>query len=95
MLSRMSHILKCFTTLSDSWEDKFPDEPPVVLALQCRTSPHKMNDGKIYGFYADQTYRRVALAAERPGLMFQAHAGVAGGYLSGKTTAKKLLSSGV
>ncbi|KAL2651978.1 hypothetical protein R1flu_020106 [Riccia fluitans] len=58
MLSRLSHILDRFTTLPDSWEDKFPDEPPAVQALQ-------------------------------------AHAGVAGGHLSGRTTAAKLLSSGV
>ncbi|KAL2620606.1 hypothetical protein R1flu_000811 [Riccia fluitans] len=40
-------------------------------------------------------YRRVTLAVECPKLMFQAHAGVAGGHLSGSTTAEKLLSSGV
>ncbi|KAL2610318.1 hypothetical protein R1flu_028891 [Riccia fluitans] len=34
MLSRMSHILDKFTTLPDSWEDKFPDEPPAVQALR-------------------------------------------------------------
>ncbi|KAL2623675.1 hypothetical protein R1flu_003880 [Riccia fluitans] len=30
MLSRMSHILERFTTLLNSWEDKFSDEPPAV-----------------------------------------------------------------
>ncbi|KAL2636173.1 hypothetical protein R1flu_007652 [Riccia fluitans] len=75
MLSRMSHILERFTTLPDSWEDKFPDEPPAVQALR--------------------TYRRVALAIDCPGLMFQAHASVAGGHLSGRTTTEKLLSSEV
>ncbi|KAL2653833.1 hypothetical protein R1flu_021961 [Riccia fluitans] len=44
---------------------------------------------------ADQTYRRVTLAAKWPGLMFQAHASVAGGHLSRKMTAVKLLSSSV
>ncbi|KAL2644659.1 hypothetical protein R1flu_012246 [Riccia fluitans] len=34
MLSRMSHILERVTTLPDSWEDKFPDEPPAVQALR-------------------------------------------------------------
>ncbi|KAL2620327.1 hypothetical protein R1flu_000532 [Riccia fluitans] len=30
----MSHILDKFTTLPDSWEDKFSDEPPIVQALR-------------------------------------------------------------
>ncbi|KAL2624023.1 hypothetical protein R1flu_008268 [Riccia fluitans] len=119
MLSRMSHILDRFTTLPDSWEDKFPDESSVVQALQvqdrspqdewyeglcnylsigdvpadmpytgqrtllCRATSYRLGeDGKIYRLCANHSYRRVALAVERPGLMFQAHVGVAGGHLS-------------
>ncbi|KAL2649574.1 hypothetical protein R1flu_017702 [Riccia fluitans] len=52
-------------------------------------------DGNIYRLCTDQTYRKVALAVDRPGLMFQAHASVAGGHLSRRTTAAKLLSSGL
>ncbi|KAL2623020.1 hypothetical protein R1flu_003225 [Riccia fluitans] len=132
MLSRMSHILDRFTTLPDSWKDKFPDEPPAVQALRVqdrspqdewydilceylstgevpedlpytgqrtllrRAASYRLGeDGNIYRLCADQTYRRVALAVDRPELMFQAHAGVAGGHLSGRTTTEKLLSSGV
>ncbi|KAL2622371.1 hypothetical protein R1flu_002576 [Riccia fluitans] len=40
MLSRMSHILDKFTTLPDSWEDKFPDEPPVGQALRVQDRSH-------------------------------------------------------
>ncbi|KAL2649757.1 hypothetical protein R1flu_017885 [Riccia fluitans] len=101
MLSRMSHILERFTTLPDLWEDKFPNEPPAVQAVQLQnislqdewyellrdylntkdvpadmpypgrrtlfrqtTSYRLGDDGKIYRFCADQTYQRVALAAE-------------------------------
>ncbi|KAL2654126.1 hypothetical protein R1flu_022254 [Riccia fluitans] len=132
MLSRMSHILDRFTTLPDSWEDKFPDEPPVVQALRVqdwspqdewyailrkylsigevpkdlpytgrrtllrRAASYRLGeDGNIYRLCADQTYRRVVLAVDRPGLMFQAHAGVAGGHLSRRTIVEKLLSSGL
>ncbi|KAL2608843.1 hypothetical protein R1flu_027416 [Riccia fluitans] len=45
MLSRMSHILDRFTTLLDSWEDKFPDEPPIVQALQV---PDRSSQDKWY-----------------------------------------------
>ncbi|KAL2620607.1 hypothetical protein R1flu_000812 [Riccia fluitans] len=38
MLSRMDHIMERLTTLLDSWEDKFPDEPPAVQAL-CVSEP--------------------------------------------------------
>ncbi|KAL2631458.1 hypothetical protein R1flu_016144 [Riccia fluitans] len=38
------------------------------------------DDGKIYRLYADQTYQRVALAVERPGLLFQAHAAASNGH---------------
>ncbi|KAL2634647.1 hypothetical protein R1flu_006126 [Riccia fluitans] len=122
MLSRMSHILDRFTTLPDSWEDKFPDQPLAVQALwvQDRSPQDEWydilrkylstgevpedlpytgrrallrwvasyrlgEDGNIYRLCADQTYRRVALAVDRPGLLSQAHAGVAGGHLSGRT----------
>ncbi|KAL2623054.1 hypothetical protein R1flu_003259 [Riccia fluitans] len=97
MLSRMSHSLDKFTTLPNSWEDKFPDEPPAVQALEVPDRPPKMNgkDGKIYRLCVDQTYRRVALAIEHPRFMFQVHADVARGHLSERTTAEKLLSSGV
>ncbi|KAL2628582.1 hypothetical protein R1flu_013268 [Riccia fluitans] len=132
MLSRMSHILDRFTILPDSWEDKFPDEPPAVQALRvqdrshqdewydllrkylstsevpedlpyteqrtllCRAASYRLGeDGNIYRLCTNQTYRKVALAVDRPRLMFQAHAGVAGGHLSGRTTTAKLLSSGV
>ncbi|KAL2652108.1 hypothetical protein R1flu_020236 [Riccia fluitans] len=132
MLSRMLHCLDWFVNLLDFWEDKSPDEPSIVQALQaldrspqdkwydvlreylstgdvpsdmpytsCRTLLGRAtsywlgNDNKIYRLCADQTYRRVAMAVERPGLMFQAHADVAGGHLSKKTTVEKLISSGV
>ncbi|KAL2652806.1 hypothetical protein R1flu_020934 [Riccia fluitans] len=41
MLSWMSHILDRFTTLPDSWEDKFPDEPPAVQALRVPDRSHQ------------------------------------------------------
>ncbi|KAL2607424.1 hypothetical protein R1flu_025997 [Riccia fluitans] len=131
MLSRMSHILDRFPTLPDSWEEKFPDQPPVVQALRVPDRSHQDEwyallrkylstgevsedlsyterrtllrratyyrlgeDGNIYRLCTDQTYRKVALTVDRPGLMFQAHACVAGGDLSRRTTAAKLLSSG-
>ncbi|KAL2610726.1 hypothetical protein R1flu_029299 [Riccia fluitans] len=102
-----------FTTLPDSWEDKFPDEPPIVQALRVQDRSHQDKwydllrkylstdevpedlpytkrrtllrraasyrlgeDGNIYRLCTDQTYRKVALAVDCPGLMFQAHAGV-------------------
>ncbi|KAL2644194.1 hypothetical protein R1flu_011781 [Riccia fluitans] len=52
--------------------------PPRRTLLRLAASYRLGEDGKIYRFCADQTYRHVALAAEHPGLMFQAHAGVAG-----------------
>ncbi|KAL2653069.1 hypothetical protein R1flu_021197 [Riccia fluitans] len=63
--------------------------------LRRATSYRLGEDGNLYRLCAYQTYRKVALAVDRPGLVFQAHAGVARGHLSGRTTAEKLLSSGM
>ncbi|KAL2631182.1 hypothetical protein R1flu_015868 [Riccia fluitans] len=83
MLSRMSHILDRFTTLPTRGRISFR-----MSRQLCRHSGRPVPPGRV-------TYRQVALAVDRPGLMFQAHAGVAGGHLSRRTTAAKLLSSGV
>ncbi|KAL2613819.1 hypothetical protein R1flu_025511 [Riccia fluitans] len=73
MLSRMSHILDRFTTLPDSWEDKFPDEPPTVQALRGPVPPGRVvfSIAQILEYWCGRS------------------------HLSGRTTAAKLLSSGV
>jgi hypothetical protein len=51
--------------------------------------------GHLYKMGADSILRRCVLEHERPGILVEAHEGIAGGHYAGKATMQKVLQAGL
>jgi hypothetical protein len=51
--------------------------------------------GQLYNMGPDEILRRCVMEAERPMILAEAHAGIAGGNYAGKTTIQKVLRDGL
>lgn len=60
--------------------------------MVCATD-YQLIAGQLYKLGLDNILRLCALDHERPDILWECHSGVAGGHVSGKATARKILQA--